>query len=232
MQQRQLRIVSSCLVAAAAAVFIGSLHLAVTPAWAASAPERFGKTFAEIVSLAKKEGKVRFTSGTPDERQAKSFFKGFREKYPEINVEYTRATPRTASETILAELLSGQVEYDLVTVLDTLIPKYKKTGVLAGPFDWAGLFGIRGVYISPDRYFVGAGASTDVSTIQKWFRRSAFRGAGRIVSIRIGEGSSSSTAGAAVLSVCIPRGEKRNFSISPGAWRPISRFGSPVILTP
>ena len=163
MKPRQLGIPSSLLVAAAAAAFIGSLHLPVTPACAASpTPERFGKTYAEIVSLAKKEGKVRFTSGTPDERQAKSFFKGFREKYPEINVEYTRATPRTASETILAELLSGQIEYDLVTLLDTLIPKYKKTGVLAGPFDWAGLFGIRGVYISPDRYFVGAGASTDV----------------------------------------------------------------------
>jgi ABC-type Fe3+ transport system substrate-binding protein len=162
MKQRQLRSLSSCLVAVVCAAFIGSLHLTVTPAAAASpTPERFGKTFAEIVSLAKKEGKVRFTSGTPDERQAKSFFKGFREKYPEINVEYTRATPRTASETILAELLSGQVQYDLVTVLDTLIPKYKKTGVLAGPFDWASLFGIRGVYISPDRYFVGAGASTD-----------------------------------------------------------------------
>jgi len=96
---------------------------------AAPASERFGKTFAEIVSLAKKEGKVRFTSGTPDERQAKNFFKGFREKYPEINVDYTRATPRTASEGNLAELLSGQVEYDLLTVMDTLIPKFKKAGV-------------------------------------------------------------------------------------------------------
>jgi len=32
---------------------------------------------------------------------------------------------------------------------------------LAGPFDWKGLFGIREVYISPDRFFVGAGGSTD-----------------------------------------------------------------------
>ena len=161
MKQR-LRIVSSCFVAAAAVAFLGSFLCNVAPARAASpTPERFGKSFAEIVSLAKKEGKVRFTSGTPDERQAKSFFNRFREKYPEISVEYTRATPRTASETILAEFLSGQIDYDLVTVLDTLIPKYKKAGLLAGPFDWAGLFGIRPVYISPDRYFVGAGASTD-----------------------------------------------------------------------
>lgn len=162
MKRRRVRIVSSYLIAAAAFALHGSFLLAVTPASAASpAPERFGKSFVEIVNLAKKEGKVRFTSGTPDERQAKTFFKGFREKYPEINVEYTRATPRTASETILAELLSGQTEYDLLTVFDSLIPKYKKAGMLAGPFDWAGLFGIRSVYISPDRYFVGAGASTD-----------------------------------------------------------------------
>ena len=121
----------------------------------------FGKSFAEIVARAKKEGKVRFTSGTPDERQAKEFFKRFRDKYPEIEVEYTRGTPRTASEKIFAELLSGQSEYDLLTVLDTLMPKYKKANLLAGPFDWKGLFGIREVYISPDRFFVGAGGSTD-----------------------------------------------------------------------
>jgi iron(III) transport system substrate-binding protein len=138
------------------------LFLAVSFVEAASpAPEGFGRTFAEIVARAKKEGKVRFTSGTPDERQAKEFFKSFRDKYPEIDVEYTRATPRTASEKILAELLSGQSDYDLLTVYDSLMPKYKKAGVLAGPFDWKALFGIRDPYISPDRYFVGAGGSTD-----------------------------------------------------------------------
>jgi iron(III) transport system substrate-binding protein len=162
MKQRLWIVSSRSIAAATAFAFHASFLLAVTPARAASpTPERFGKSFAEIVSLAKKEGKVRFTSGTPDERQAKTFFKGFREKYPEINIEYTRATPRTASETILAELLSGQTDYDLLTVYDALIPKYKKAGMLAGPFDWASLFGIRSVYISPDRYFVGAGASTD-----------------------------------------------------------------------
>jgi ABC-type Fe3+ transport system substrate-binding protein len=41
------------------------------------------------------------------------------------------------------------------------MPKYKKAGLLAGPFDWKTLFGIRDGYISPDRYFVGAGGSTD-----------------------------------------------------------------------
>ena len=128
---------------------------------AAPAAEGFGRNFTEIVARAKKEGKVRFTSGTPDERQAKEFFKGFRDKYPEIEVEYTRGTPRTASEKILAELLSGQSEYDLLTVLDSLMPRYKKANLLAGPFDWKGLFGIRDAYISPDRYFVGAGGSTD-----------------------------------------------------------------------
>ena len=57
--------------------FIATFAQAASPA-----PERFGKTFAEIVSLAKKEGKVRFTSGTPDERQAKSFLQGFSREVP------------------------------------------------------------------------------------------------------------------------------------------------------
>ena len=137
--------------------FIATFAQAASPA-----PEGFGKSFSEIVALAKKEGKVRFTSGTPDEKQAKAFFKTFREKYPEIDVEYTRATPRSESERVLAQLLSGQIDYDLLTVLDTLIPKYKKAGLLAGPFDWQALFGIRDPYIIPDQYLIGAGASTDV----------------------------------------------------------------------
>jgi len=138
------------------------IFLTISLAQAASpGPEGFGRSLGEIVALAKKEGKVRFTSGTPDEGQERSFFKAFREKYPEINVEYTRAQPRSNSDRILAELIGGQVEYDLLNVADTLIPKYKKAGVLAGPFDWQALFGIRAPYISPDRYFVAAGASTD-----------------------------------------------------------------------
>ena len=160
------RLLVSTLVATIA---LGILIIpASTPVWVASAASaNFGKTLAEIESLAKKEGKVRFTSGTPDSRQAKTFFKSFQEKYPEIKVEYTRDTPRTASERIFAELLSGQRDYDLLTVLDSLMPKYKKADLLAGPFDWKGLFGVRDVYISPDQFFVGAGGSTDALVYNK-----------------------------------------------------------------
>jgi len=160
--QLQIGLCRLVLMVALAVLPVSIAMLAFSPAWAASAPSNgFGKTFSEIESLAKKEGKVRFTSGTPDARQAKTFFKSFRDKYPQIEVEYNRDTPRTASERILAELLAGQNDYDLLTVLDSLMPTYKKANLLAGPFDWKALFGIREVYISPDRYFVGAGGSTD-----------------------------------------------------------------------
>ena len=99
--------------------FFNSIVLIITPAWIGSATAAgFGKSLAEISSLAKKEGKVRFTFGTPDSRQAKAFFKSFRDRHPGIDVEYTRAMPRTAAEHILAELLAGQVDFGLLTVLD------------------------------------------------------------------------------------------------------------------
>jgi iron(III) transport system substrate-binding protein len=126
-----------------------------------AAAQDFGKSFAEIVARAKKEGKLRFCAGTPDEKEAKAFFKAFGEKYPEISIEYTRCRPAATSERILTELIAGQVDYDLIVVFDPLIPQFKKAGVLAGPFDWTGLFGIRTMYVSPDRYFVGSGSSTD-----------------------------------------------------------------------
>ena len=89
-------------------------------------------------------------------------------------------------------------------------------------------------YISPDRYFVGAGACTDVIVYNtKLVPPERIPRRWEDCLDPSGEGSSSSTAGAAVLSVCIPRGEKKNFLISPGAWRliwPVA--GSPVILTP
>jgi ABC-type Fe3+ transport system substrate-binding protein len=51
------------------------------------------------------------------------------------------------------------VDYDLLHISDELIPKFKKAGLLAGPFDWKGSFQIRDVFISPDRYMVAAGSS-------------------------------------------------------------------------
>lgn len=126
----------------------------------AAAPEGIGKSLSEIVALAKKERKVRFCSSSPDEKAAKKFLQGFHEKYPGITVEYTRCRGTATRERILSELLAGQVDYDLIHVSGVLIPKYKKAGVLVGPFDWEELFSVKPIYISPDRFFVAAGAST------------------------------------------------------------------------
>ena len=157
--RRQVKTLFSGLFSALAPIaFVLAL---ATTALASVAPEGFGRNLAEIVARAKKEGKVRFCAGTPDEKEAKEFFRGFREKNPDIAIEYTRCRPAVTSERILTELIAGQVEYDLLTVYDALIPQYKKAGVLAGPFDWTGIFGMRPVYVSPDKFFVSSGSSMD-----------------------------------------------------------------------
>jgi len=127
-----------------------------------AAAQGFGKTLEEVVKLARKEGKVRLCSSAPDERDAKQFFATFRQKYPGVDVEYTRCRGVESRERILNELLGGQVDYDLIHVSTELIPKFKKAGLLAGPFDWKVFFHIRENYISPDRYMVAAGSSVDV----------------------------------------------------------------------
>lgn len=122
----------------------------------------FGRSLDEIVALAKKEGKVRFCSSSPDEKDGEKFFSAFRQRYPGIIVEYTRCRGVESRERILSELLAGQVDYDLLHISTELIPKYQKAGVMAGPFNWKELFNIRESFISPDRYLIGAGSSTYV----------------------------------------------------------------------
>jgi iron(III) transport system substrate-binding protein len=124
--------------------------------------QTFGKSLDEVVALAKKEGKVRVCSSDPDEKDANKFFAAFREKYPGIVVEYTRCRGTESREKILNELLGGQVDYDLLHISSELIPKFEKVGLLAGPFDWKGMFKIRDIFISPDQLLVAAGSSTDV----------------------------------------------------------------------
>jgi iron(III) transport system substrate-binding protein len=126
------------------------------------AAEGAGKGLNEIVALAKKEGRVRFCSSDPDEKDAARFFQGFSSKYPGVTVDYARCRGTESRERILTELIAGHVEYDLLHVSEELIPKYKKADVIAGPVDWVALFGIRPVHVSPDRYFVTAGSSVYV----------------------------------------------------------------------
>jgi iron(III) transport system substrate-binding protein len=131
-------------------------------AGAQAAVQRFGATLEEIVEGANKEGKVRLCSSDPDDKDAKRFFASFRKKYPGVAVEYSRCRGVESRERILNELVGGQIDYDLIHISSELIPKFKNAGLLAGPFNWKGLFNIRDIYVSPDRYLVAAGSSTDV----------------------------------------------------------------------
>ncbi|MGH7844666.1 MAG: ABC transporter substrate-binding protein [Candidatus Binatia bacterium] len=146
-------------------IFVLIVGIAAFNLFAFTAPaaiKGFGASLDEVVALAKKEGKVRVCSSDPDEKDVDKFFAAFKRKYPGIMIEYTRCRGAESRERILSELLGGQADYDLVHVSSELIPKYQKAGVLAGPFDWKGIFHIRDAFISPDRYLVGAGSSTDV----------------------------------------------------------------------
>jgi ABC-type Fe3+ transport system substrate-binding protein len=145
------------IVSLAASVAFGLLTSA-----AHAAVQGFGGSFDEIVSLAKKEGKVRVCSSDPDEKDADRFFSAFRRKYRDITVEYTRCRGSESRERILGEILGGQVDYDLLHVSAELVPSFLKAGVLAGPFDWKAIFHIRDAFISPDRYLVAAGSSAYV----------------------------------------------------------------------
>jgi iron(III) transport system substrate-binding protein len=138
------------------AVFSAAFFLCVDFVRAA---ERIGRSLSEIVASAKREGTVRFCSSDPDEKDAAKFFQGFTAKYPGITVSFARCRGTESRERILTELIAGEAEYDLLHISEELISRYKKVEVLAGPFDWGRLFGIRPVYISPDRYFVAAGSS-------------------------------------------------------------------------
>jgi iron(III) transport system substrate-binding protein len=122
------------------------------------APSGFGQTYNEIVALAKKEGKVRVSTSDPDEKDAPRFFRPFEQKYG-ITVEYIRSIMTESRERVLLEIMAGTVEYDTLHISEELITDYKKAGVVAGPFDWQALFGIKPVFIDPEKYIVAAGSS-------------------------------------------------------------------------
>lgn len=130
----------------------------------------FGKTYNEIVALAKKEGTVRLasamTSGPESQAMAARIVKPFVDKYG-IKVDYTLIHGVEARERILLELMGGVCNYDLLHNAAVLIPQYIKAGQIAGPFDWQGLFGkefkIEPRFISPDKRMISCGA------ISFWF---------------------------------------------------------------
>lgn len=124
---------------------------------ASSAPEGFGKTFAEIVALAKKEGKVLIGSGLADD-EAWTVLGAFMQRYPEIKVENTRLRTPEHKMKVFNELVAGNVEFDVLDVSTELMEQFIKSGVLSGPFDWRTLFtNAPKNHFSPNGYFA-AGA--------------------------------------------------------------------------
>jgi iron(III) transport system substrate-binding protein len=123
------------------------------------APAGFGRNYNEIITLAKKEGKVRFTASNPDDKEAVKFLQPFKDKYG-IDVEYTRETGAESRERVLLEIAAGRVEYDALQISPEVVGKYRKLSAIAGPFDWRTLFGIKPVFIGPERDIVASGSSS------------------------------------------------------------------------
>lgn len=123
--------------------------------------QTLGKSFEEIVKLATKEGKVRIGMGFSDEKSMERVMAGFLKKYPQIKVEYSTVNSNNR-EKIFAELLAGQIDYDVVDVSLEVHKKWKKANVLSGPIDWRALFpNVPKEHISPDGYFAAGAVSFD-----------------------------------------------------------------------
>ena len=60
----------------------------------AAQPEGFGTSVSDVVSLAKKEGKVRIGLGFSDKKSLASVLRGFSKKFPGIKVEYSTVNSR------------------------------------------------------------------------------------------------------------------------------------------
>ncbi|HWP56467.1 MAG TPA: extracellular solute-binding protein [Candidatus Acidoferrales bacterium] len=124
---------------------------------AAPAPAAFGRSFDEIVALAKKEGRVLIGSGLAEE-EAKTVLGAFMQKYPEIRVENTRLRTPEHKMKVFNELVAGRVEFDVLDISSELMDQFKKAGVVSGPFEWRALFtNAPKDHFSPDGYFA-AGA--------------------------------------------------------------------------
>ncbi|HWP59295.1 MAG TPA: extracellular solute-binding protein [Candidatus Acidoferrales bacterium] len=135
------------IVALAAAAVIGDSRHAV------GNPPGFGASFEEVVRLANKEGKVRYGSSIRTD-EAKLVLEGFEKAYPRIKVEYTPEVEQEVSGRIMAEAMTGLVDYDLVNVPSALQGNFKKSGVLAGPLAWRKIFpGAPAEHFSPDGHF-------------------------------------------------------------------------------
>jgi hypothetical protein len=117
----------------------------------------FGRSFDEVVALAKKEGKVLIGSGLAED-EAQTVLGAFTQKYPEIKIENTRLRTPEHKMKVFNELIGGRVEFDVLDISSELMGQFKKADVLSGPFDWRAIFSDSPKnHFSPDGYFA-AGA--------------------------------------------------------------------------
>jgi ABC-type Fe3+ transport system substrate-binding protein len=131
--------------------------------YGAAAPAGFGKTLDEIGKLAEKEGRVRIASGL-QEKDVPKVLKKFNQRYPGIKIENSYVGG-AENEKLFTELMAGQTEYDAVNIPSELVPRYRKTGLVAGPFDWKMVSPqTPSQHFSPDGYFAAVGFITYVMT--------------------------------------------------------------------
>ena len=123
------------------------------------APKRFGKTYQEIVNLAKKEGRVSYAASFATVPKFESTFgRMFKEKFG-VSVDYQLIQGMEPRERFLLELKAGHIEYDLFALVPEVLASYNKADVVDGPFDWHGLFGVDPAYPSPDGKMITGGAT-------------------------------------------------------------------------
>jgi ABC-type Fe3+ transport system substrate-binding protein len=143
-----------------------ALVLSGTIADAQSAPSNptgFGKSLEEIGRMAEKEGRVRIASGL-QEKDVPKVLKKFNQKYPGIKVENSYVGG-AENEKLFTELMAGQMNYDAVNIPSELVPRYRKAGLLAGPFNWPMVAqNTPKEHFSPDGYFAAVGFITYVIT--------------------------------------------------------------------
>ena len=130
---------------------------------AAATPAGFGKTLDEIGKLAEKEGRVRIASGL-QEKDVPKVLKKFNQRYPGIKVE-NAYVGGAENEKLFTELMAGQTDYDAVNIPSELVPRYRKAGLPAGPFEWKMVSPqTPREHFSPDGYFAAVGFITYVIT--------------------------------------------------------------------
>lgn len=121
------------------------------------APDGFGQSYQEIVRLARQEtasGPVRMCGGGNNATTTNQAA-AFKERYPDIPLEWARCSGGGATQKILLELRANVVSFDTITIGPSDFEDFLSEKALAGTFDYAALG-------FPDEYGI-AGRRTDIA---------------------------------------------------------------------